>query len=374
MIGTRGWSDMILGPAVNAARGARLNAVLSSTSANAERYCASHSVARGYTDIRAFLADDAIDVVWIASPNHLHKDQAIAALKAGKHVLCEKPMAMNQAECRAMIRAAKRADRLLTIGYNSRHHPRLGKFREQWQAGRFGAPVRMHGQFHYRYPHVPDDWWRLDDETSGCWVLGDVGTHFIDLLRWFNGEAKTVHAHLSNKAYGRSADTAFLTIGFENGAVGTISASVAVTSGGGIELLGSEGYCRIEGGFVGIPGSVTTVRQGGKPRTVPLAGHDTYKAQVESVTRAVARGAPLAVSAEDGLRQRPRHRAGARLVGASARLAKRAAARDRAPRRMARSQASGASARRLREMNERGTGKGGGACPRPHLLSPSLRR
>ena len=302
MIGTRGWSDMILGPAVNAARGARLNAVLSSTAANAERYCASHSVARGYTDIRAFLADDAIDVVWIASPNHLHKDQAIAALKAGKHVLCEKPMAMNQAECRAMIRAAKRADRLLTIGYNSRHHPRLSKFREQWQAGQFGAPVRMHGQFHYRYPHVPDDWWRLDDETSGCWVLGDVGTHFIDLLRWFNGEAKTVHAHLSNKAYGRSADTAFLTIGFENGAVGTISASVAVTSGGGIELLGSEGYCRIEGGFVGIPGSVTTVRQGGKPRTVPLAGHDTYKAQVESVTRAVARGAPLAVSAEDGLR------------------------------------------------------------------------
>ena len=301
MIGTRGWSDMILGPAVNAARGARLNAVLSSTAANAERYCASHGVARGYTDLRAFLADDAIDVVWVASPNHLHKDQAVAALKAGKHVLCEKPMAMNQAECRAMIRAARKADRLLTIGYNSRHHPRLGKFREQWQGGRFGAPVRMHGQFHYRYPVVPDDWWRLDDEMSGCWVLGDVGTHFIDLLRWFNGEAKTVHAYLSNKAYGRSADTAFLTIGFENGAAGTISASVAVTSGGGIELLGSEGYCRIEGGFVGLPGTVTTVRKGGEPRTAPLAGHDTYKAQVESVTRAIARGAPLAVSAEDGL-------------------------------------------------------------------------
>ena len=271
--------------------------------------CDSNYTTLGYTDIRlrAFLADDAwsdIDVVWIASPNHLHTpstEQAIAALKAGKHVLCEKPMAMNQAECRAMIRAAGKAGRLLTIGYNSRHHPRLKRFREQWQAGRFGAPVRMHGQFHYRYPHVPDDWWRLDDETSGCWVLGDVGTHFIDLLRWFNGEAKTVHAHLSNKAYGRSADTAFLTIGFENGAVGTISASTAVTSGGGIELLGSEGYCRIEGGFVGLPGTVTTVRKGGDARTAPLKGHDTYKAQVESVTRAVARGEPLAVSAEDGL-------------------------------------------------------------------------
>ena len=194
MIGTRGWSDMILGPAINAARGARFNAVLSSRQENAERYRTTHGVARGYSDIDAFLADPAVDVVWIASPNHLHKEQTIAALKAGKHVLCEKPMAMNEAECRAMIGAARKAGRLLTIGYNSRHHPRLKTFREQWQAGRFGAPVRMHGQFHYRYPVVPDNWWRLDDETSGCWVLGDIGTHFIDLLRWFNGEAKTVHA------------------------------------------------------------------------------------------------------------------------------------------------------------------------------------
>ena len=108
MIGTRGWSDMILGPAVNAARGARFKAVLSTGQESAERYCASHGVARGYTDIGAFLADDAVDAVWIASPNHLHKAQAIAALKAGKHVLCEKPMAMDAAECRAMIRAAKK--------------------------------------------------------------------------------------------------------------------------------------------------------------------------------------------------------------------------------------------------------------------------
>ena len=60
MIGTRGWSDMVLGPAVNAARGARFRAVLSSTAANAARYCASHGVARGYADIGAFLADPAV--------------------------------------------------------------------------------------------------------------------------------------------------------------------------------------------------------------------------------------------------------------------------------------------------------------------------
>ena len=108
--------------------------------------------------------------------------------------------------------------------------------------GRFGEPVRVHGQFYYRYPDVPRDWWQLSDRKSSCWVLGDVGTHFIDLLRWYLGDAKTVHGHLSNKAYGRSADYAFLTIGFKNGAVGTVSASLAVTGGGGMELLGTDGY------------------------------------------------------------------------------------------------------------------------------------
>ena len=91
MIGTRGWSDMILGPAINAARGARFNAVLSSTQEGAERYCASHSVARGYTDLKTFLADPAVDVVWIASPNHLHKDQTVAALKAASTCSARSP-------------------------------------------------------------------------------------------------------------------------------------------------------------------------------------------------------------------------------------------------------------------------------------------
>ncbi len=301
MIGTRGWADMVLGPAVNAARGARFNGVLSTRRANAERFCAQHGVARGYTRLDAFLADPAIDVVWVASPNHLHKAQTVAALEAGKHVLCEKPMALDIAECRAMMRAAKKAGRLLTVGYNSRHHPRLQALREDWLAGRFGEPVQMHGQFHYRYGDVPSNWWRLDDRKSGCWVLGDVGTHFVDLLRWYLGEAKTVHAHLSNKAFKRSADYAFLTLSFRNGAVGTMSSSLAVTVGGGLELLGTEGHCRVDGGFVGLPGSVTTVERGGKPRTRALPAYDTYKAQVENVTRAVARGEPLKVSAEDGL-------------------------------------------------------------------------
>ena len=318
MIGTRGWSDMILGPAINAARGARFKAVLSTKQENAERYCASHGVARGYTDLKAFLADDAIDVVWIASPNHLHKEQTIAALKAGKHVLCEKPMAMNQAECRAMIRAAKKAERLLTIGYNSRHHPRLDALRAQWQAGRFGAPVHMHCQFRYRYPEVPDDWWRLDDEKSGCWVLGDIGTHFIDLLRWFNGEAKTVHAHLANKAYGRSADTAAVFHRLRQRCRGDDLGlhrrdhRRRVRAARQRELLHDRGRLRRHSGHHdhGAQGRRAARRPAQGPRHLQGPGGEHHPRRRP---RHAARG-----HGPGRARQRPRHRAGAGLVEARA--------------------------------------------------------
>ena len=160
----------------------------------------------------------------------------------------------------------------------------------------------MHCQFRYRYPEVPDDWWRLDDAKSGCWVLGDIGTHFIDLLHWFNGEAKTVHAHLANKAYGRSADTAVVSIGFANGAVGTITASTAVTTGGGFELLGSESCCTIEGGFVGIPGHHDHGAHGAASRAPSRSRATTpTRPRLRASTRAVARGTPVAVTAQDGL-------------------------------------------------------------------------
>lgn len=302
LIGARGWSDTFIAPAVNKARGARLCGVLSSKRESAAKFCERHGVANGYTNIDEFLEDPSIDAVWVVSPNYLHKDHVMAALRAGKHVLCEKPLAMSAAECRAMIRAANKADRLLGVGYNTRFHPRLRAFQADWAAGRYGDPVHVHCQFHFRYAHLPPDWWRLDDKRSGVWVLGDLGTHLIDLLRWHLGEAKTVHGHLSNKYFGhRSADFAFLTIGFKNGAVGTLAASTGNATGARLEFLGTNGSCQIDGGVLGFEGSMTTARGKAKPRTVALPAVDTYRAEAESFTRAVAHGDAFAVNAADGL-------------------------------------------------------------------------
>ena len=123
IIGASSWSDHTFGPAVAKTKGARLAAVFSSKAAHAHAYCEKHQVPNGYTDLKAFLADPAIDVVWVAGPTHLHKPHAIAALKAGKHVLCEKPMAVTVADCQAMVRAAKGRGLRFGLGYNNRFNP-----------------------------------------------------------------------------------------------------------------------------------------------------------------------------------------------------------------------------------------------------------
>lgn len=302
IIGATGWGDHTFAPAVTGASNAALNAVLSSRATHARAFCKRHGAANGYTDLTAFLADDGVDAVWIASPNHLHAEQAIAALKAGKHVLCEKPMAVTSADCRAMMRAASRAKRLLSVGYNTRHHPRCQALRADWVAGKFGKPVHGRVHFYYAYPELPAKW-RRRRETSGSWVMGDVATHAVDLLRWFLGDAAEVNAHLTRRSWRiQNDDHALIMLRFKNGAVGSVSASTGAPSPNSrIELYGTEGYVIFDGVVLGFPGSLTVGYRNGRKRTVPLAAVKTYQRQVESFGRAVAGKGEFPVSARDGL-------------------------------------------------------------------------
>ena len=293
IIGSTGWAEHTFSPAIEEARGAELRAVLSSTKAKAEDFCQRHKIENGYSKLADFVADKSIDAVWIAGPNYLHKEQAVAALAAGKHVLCEKPMAITPAECRAMIRAAKKARRKLHIAYNTRHHPKIQAVREEWMAGRFGKPV--HGRCHLYYPY-PED--------LGGWVFGDLCTHLIDQLRWFLGDAKKVMAtHSSSPSWGyRTPDHAVSMISFKNGAVGSISASTGLAPGAArLEFYADNGYIVIDNGLLGMEGSLTTGIRNGKERTVKLPFCKTYKLQVEAFQRTITSRAPYPLTPEDGL-------------------------------------------------------------------------
>ncbi|GMV94946.1 MAG: oxidoreductase [Candidatus Hydrogenedentota bacterium] len=301
LIGSTGWADSTFGPAIAAADNGCLHAVLSSKQANADAYCEKHEVEKGYADLDAFLADDTIDAIWVASANHLHAPQTIAALKAGKHVLCEKPMALNVAECEAMISAAEEADRQLGIGYHLRHHPLHQELRQEWKAGRFGSPVFFRAQLYFAHDEPPSDW-RRKRATSGGWALSDIGTHLIDLCRWFMGDVEAAQGILSSPRWGfETDDHALVTMRFKGGAVGVAEASTGAGGPARIEMYGTDAYCICERTYFGHGGLVTRGQGNGEPKVSGAHNVNPYRNQVEAFGRAVLNGEPFPVPAREGL-------------------------------------------------------------------------
>lgn len=249
----------------------------------------------------------AIDAVWVASPNPMHAEHAIAALNAGKHVLCEKPMALSVAECEKMIAAAEESGALLSIAYHMRHLPGHREVVEEWQRGDYGAPAAARAQLYYAYPELPSPW-RLKKESSGGWALGDIATHLVDQLRWTLGDVESVHGELANPGWGLEVDDlTVLSLRFENGRLGIADASTGVGAPASrIELYGTEGCCILEGtvfgtAFGGGAGTITRARDGKDPERIDAKPSNPYILQIEAFSSAVIGDEELRVSARDGL-------------------------------------------------------------------------
>lgn len=303
MIGSSGWADHTFSPAIARARGNKLVAVLGSTAKGAQAFAERHGVAGAYADIKQLLAHPGLDAVWVASPPDLHRAQVVAALKAGKHVLCEKPMAVSVADCRAMTRTAEQAARVLRVGFNNRAHPELRKLAKAIAQGRYGEALEARVQVYHPYPSAPPKW-RQNQKRSGGWAIGDVGTHLLDVLRWLmNSEAAKAHGVLSNRCWGfKTDDHAAVSVLFKNGAIGNITACTGAAGGAPrVEFYGTKGYFILRGGLFGMPGELESGFKGKEASTVAVAGFDTYGGEVEQFAQAV-RGKTVALaSGADGV-------------------------------------------------------------------------
>lgn len=140
-----------------------------------------------YPDLAAALADDAVDVVHLCTPNALHADQATAALLAGKHVICEKPLATSVADAERLTALA--GDRVLAIPYVYRYHPLVREIRARRQQGEFGAWQLLHGSYLQDWLLDPDAAnWRVDPALGGpSRAFADIGSHWCDLVEWVAG-------------------------------------------------------------------------------------------------------------------------------------------------------------------------------------------
>lgn len=147
-------------------------------------------VARSYGSLEEMLADGAVDVVHVTSPNDLHYPQVKAILAAGKHVICEKPLAMTAKQSAEMVELARTSGKVAAVCYNIRFYPLNQHARGMVAAGELGAVRLITGQYHQDWLAKETDWnWRLVPEAGGVLrSVGDIGTHWLDLVTFIAGE------------------------------------------------------------------------------------------------------------------------------------------------------------------------------------------
>lgn len=179
--------------------GVRVRGMLGSSPERAKAGATAHGVPHAYDTLDEVLADKAVDVVHVTTPNHAHFEQVKAILAAGKHVICEKPLAMTSAQSAEMVRLAERSGKICAVCYNIRFYPLNQQAHGMVQAGDVGTPRFVTGHYHQDWLAEATDWnWRLEADKGGALrSVGDIGTHWVDLTNFVTGlKPKAVMAEL----------------------------------------------------------------------------------------------------------------------------------------------------------------------------------
>jgi predicted dehydrogenase len=180
--------------------------------------------ARVWTTLDEALCDPAVDAVYIATPVFLHAPQTIQSLRARRHVLCEKPMAMNEAEAHSMVQAAEESRHTLGVAYYRRTYPKVHRAKQLLEAGVIGKPVLAELTSHAWFDENEDRRsWLIDPAQAGGGPLYDIASHRIDVLNFLFGQPLRVSAHLSNALHHYAVeDNATVMIDYAGGVRGVV--------------------------------------------------------------------------------------------------------------------------------------------------------
>ena len=235
--------------ALNGSHESELVAVSRARADLVESFARSVGARRWHSDWRDLIADEDVDAVYVATPVNVHAEQTIAAAEAGKHVLCEKPMAMNAAECDRMIAACRAHDVRLGIAYYRRFYPAVTRIAQIIASGSIGAPV--FAQMIASEPFDPRPgqprYWLVERAQSGGGPMADFGCHRLEVLLHLLGPVARTTSIVANAALDREVeDTAAALLHFASGA----SAMVAVTNAAAerldtLDILGTRGSIHV---------------------------------------------------------------------------------------------------------------------------------
>jgi predicted dehydrogenase len=274
-------------PPLRAAKQNQLMAVASRTQAKADTYAKEWKIPRAYGSYEALLADPEIDVIYNPLPNHLHAEWTIKAAQAGKHVLCEKPLALSVAEVDAVAAAAQQAGVVVMEAFMYRHHPQTLKARELVTTGAIGQLLVIRGAFTFALDKPKDV--RLDPAMGGGCVW-DIGCYPVSYARYIAGaEPLEVFGWQVTGASG--VDEVFAgQLRFPGEVLAQFHASFRSPYNTLMELVGTTGSLRVPIPFQSSQEAVLQLLQDDKSEIIPTPGPDRYLLEVENLTAAILEG------------------------------------------------------------------------------------
>jgi 1,5-anhydro-D-fructose reductase (1,5-anhydro-D-mannitol-forming) len=179
--------------------------------------------ARAWSTLDEALADPAVNAVYVGTPVFLHAPQTIQSLRAGKHVICEKPMAMNEAEARTMKQAADESGKTFGVAYYRRCYPKVQRAKQLLAAGAIGTPVLAELTCHSWFDGTGSRSWLVDPAKAGGGPLYDISSHRIDVLNFLFGQPLRVAGQLSNLVHHYAVeDNATVMIEYAGGVRGVV--------------------------------------------------------------------------------------------------------------------------------------------------------
>ncbi|MBS1241318.1 MAG: oxidoreductase domain protein [Gemmatimonadetes bacterium] len=280
VISTANIGRWAVNPAIQASRNGDLVAVASRDGARAQAFAAEHGIPGWYGSYQALLEDPDIDAVYIPLPNSLHREWTIRAAERGKHVLCEKPLAMTAAETEAMGAAAAASGVWLMEAFMYRFHPRTEQVVRLVREGRIGDVRMIRSAFTFRLTR-PDNI-RLQPELGGG-ALMDVGCYCVNVSRTVMGaEPVEVHATAGWGATGVDEQLAG-TLRFPNGGLAQFDCALTLERREWYEVAGTEGSLGVASAFLPGTDEVVIEEHRGRGAAVrhPVGGADEYRLMVE---------------------------------------------------------------------------------------------
>lgn len=284
--------------------GGEIVSVMSSSAERGMAYARDHGVAKSVTSVADLVNDPDVQAVYISTTNELHRDQVIAAAKAGKHILCEKPLAMSIEDAHAMVQAARDAGVVMATNHHLRGAATHRAMRDAIAAGTIGKPLAAR-VFHAVYlpPHLQG--WRLDRPEAGGGVILDITVHDTDTLRFVLGDDPVeaiAFGQYGGMAQAGLEDAAMGVLRFKSGLIAQFhdgfTTKYATT---GLEVHGTEGSLIGRNCMTQQPVGTVTLRNVDGETELSISHRNLYQNTLAAFEDAVAgRGQPLC-SGEDGI-------------------------------------------------------------------------